>query len=211
MVISQTSVFWKLLIFPCDLLVLFHSSRWYLTGSFLRFSNSNELSCKKRKNMVLREIEKKHVLKLFLLFTEVLSISSYCCCSVAQSCPTLRPLQHVSLSFTISRRLLKLMSIESVIPSSYLILYPPLLLLPSVFPSISEWVKLLSHVWLFATSWTVAYLPGSSLCGILQARVLEWVAICLFKWVSSLHQVAKVLEFQLQCQSFPWIFRTDFL
>ena len=33
----------------------------------------------------------------------------------------------------------------------------------------------------------------------------------LFQWVSSLHQVAKVLEFQLQHQSFPWIFRTDFL
>ena len=41
----------------------------------------------------------------------------------------------------------------------------------------SEWVKLLSHVRLFATPWTVAYLPGSSLHGILQARVLEWVAI----------------------------------
>ena len=33
----------------------------------------------------------------------------------------------------------------------------------------------------------------------------------LFKWVSSLHQMAKVLEFQLQHQSFQWIFRTDFL
>ena len=33
----------------------------------------------------------------------------------------------------------------------------------------------------------------------------------LFKWVSSLHQVAKILEFQLQHQSFQWIFRTDFL
>ena len=33
----------------------------------------------------------------------------------------------------------------------------------------------------------------------------------LFKWVSSLHQVAKGLEFQLQHQSFQWIFRTDFL
>ena len=29
-------------------------------------------------------------------------------------------------------------------------------------------------------------------------------------WVSSLHQVAKVLEFQLQRQSFQWIFRTEF-
>ena len=33
----------------------------------------------------------------------------------------------------------------------------------------------------------------------------------LFQWVSSSHQAAKVLEFQLQNQSFQWIFRTDFL
>jgi len=33
----------------------------------------------------------------------------------------------------------------------------------------------------------------------------------LFQWVGSLHQVAKVLGFQLQHQSFQWIFRTDFL
>ena len=33
----------------------------------------------------------------------------------------------------------------------------------------------------------------------------------LLQWVSSLHQVAKVLEFQLQHQSFQWIFRLDFL
>ena len=33
----------------------------------------------------------------------------------------------------------------------------------------------------------------------------------LFQWVSSSHQVAQVLEFQLQHQSFQWIFRTDFL
>ena len=40
------------------------------------------------------------------------------------------------LSFTISQSLLKLMSIKSVMPSNYLILCHPLLLLPSVFPSI---------------------------------------------------------------------------
>ena len=33
----------------------------------------------------------------------------------------------------------------------------------------------------------------------------------LFQWISSLHQVAKVLEIQLQHQSFQWRFRTDFL
>ena len=40
------------------------------------------------------------------------------------------------LSFTISQSLLKLMCIESVMPSNHLILCCPLLLLPSIFPSI---------------------------------------------------------------------------
>ena len=33
----------------------------------------------------------------------------------------------------------------------------------------------------------------------------------LFKWITSSHQVSKILEFQLHHQSFQWIFRTDFL
>ena len=60
--------------------------------------------------------------------------------SLAQSCPTLcDPMNHsrqASLSITNSWSLLKLMSIESVTPSNHLILCRPLLLLPSVFPSI---------------------------------------------------------------------------
>ena len=68
--------------------------------------------------------------------------SPHCCCSVAKSCPTLRNamdcMQHrqASLSFTISPSLLKLMSVESVMPSNHLILCHPLLLQPSIFPSI---------------------------------------------------------------------------
>ena len=56
--------------------------------------------------------------------------TQFCCCSVAKSCPTL------FLTFTISWSLLKLMFIESVMPSNHLILCHPLLLLPSIFPSI---------------------------------------------------------------------------
>ena len=59
---------------------------------------------------------------------------------VAQSCPTLCDPMDCStqapLSFTISRSLLKLTSIESVMPSNHVILCRPLLLLPPVFPSI---------------------------------------------------------------------------
>ena len=55
-------------------------------------------------------------------------------CSIAQSCPTLRPhgLQ-ASLPFTVSWRLLRLVSVKSVMPSNHLILCHPLLLLPSIF------------------------------------------------------------------------------
>ena len=63
-----------------------------------------------------------------------------CCCSITQSCPTLRdPMDctcQASQSFTISWSLLKLTSIESVMPSNHLILCHPLLL-PSIFPSIN--------------------------------------------------------------------------
>ena len=62
------------------------------------------------------------------------------CCSVTQSCLALSTPRtaacQASLSFTISWSFLKLMSIESVMPSSHLILYDPLLLLLSVFSSI---------------------------------------------------------------------------
>jgi len=44
--------------------------------------------------------------------------------------------RQASLSFTIFRNVLKLTSIESVMPSNHLILRHPLLLLPSIFPSI---------------------------------------------------------------------------
>ena len=43
---------------------------------------------------------------------------------------------HVSLSITNSQSLLKLISIVSVMPSNHFILWHPLLLLPSIFPSI---------------------------------------------------------------------------
>ena len=43
------------------------------------------------------------------------------------------------------------------------------------------------------------------------SRLQSFPALGLFQWVSSSHQGAKVLAFQLQHQSFQWIFRTDFL
>ena len=67
------------------------------------------------------------------------------CCLVAQSCTAVcDPMAaacQAPLSSTISRRLLKLIFIESVILSNHLILCSPLLLLPSVFPRIKVFSK----------------------------------------------------------------------
>ena len=49
--------------------------------------------------------------------------------------------RQASLSFTISQALFKLMSIESIVPSSHLILCRPLLLLPSVFPASDQYLN----------------------------------------------------------------------
>ena len=64
---------------------------------------------------------------LFLLFS--LSV-------VSDSVTPCTPPRQASLSFTVTQSLLKLMSIESVMISNHLILCCPLLLLPSIFPSI---------------------------------------------------------------------------
>ena len=79
-------------------------------------------------------------LVMFLIWKSHLMFSSVQFSSVAQSCPTLcDPMNHstqASLSITNSRSSLRLAFIESVMPSSHLILGRPLLLLPPIPPSI---------------------------------------------------------------------------
>ena len=80
------------------------------------------------------------ILKTLLWFLKNLRTVYHQFSSVAQSCPTLCNPMNLStpglLSITNSQSLHKLMSIESVMPSNHLILCRPLLLLPSIFPSI---------------------------------------------------------------------------
>ena len=67
-------------------------------------------------------------------------LASLMSCSIVKSVPFFATpcsaTHQPSLSFTITQSLLKLMSIELVMPSNHLILCCPLLLLPSIFPSI---------------------------------------------------------------------------
>ena len=96
-----------------------------------------------------------------------------CCCSIAQSCPTLRPMDCSTPGLPILHHLPELAQtqvhwVSDAVQRSHPLLSPS----PPAF-------KLSQH----------------------QA---------LFQWVGSSHQVATVWEFQLQHQSFQWIFRTDF-
>ena len=78
---------------------------------------------------------------LMYLWREIYSMSTYSSAILFSPCPILYdPMHCCTPGFPVhhnSWSLLKLMSIESVIPSNHLILCHPLLLLPSIFPSIS--------------------------------------------------------------------------
>ena len=108
------------------------------------------------------------------------------CCSVTQLCPTLcNPMDCSmpgSLSFTSSWSLLKLMSIESVMPSNHLILCHhhlvlccPLLLLPPIFPSIrvfsSEWA--LRIRWPKYWSFNFSISPSKQYSGLISFREVQ--------------------------------------
>ena len=110
----------------------------------------------------VHQLPKKELKTMFIFSVQLLS-------HVRLSATPWNTARQTSLSITNSWNPPKPMSIESVMPSNQLILCRPLLLLPSIFPSI------------------------------------------IFKWVSCLHQMAKVLKFQIQHQSYQWIPRTDLL
>ena len=81
--------------------------------------------------------------------------------SVAQSCPTLcDPMDCSTPGFPVHHQLpelLKLMSIESVLPSNHLILCHPLLLLPSIFSSIRVFSNELALHIRWAKFWSFSF------------------------------------------------------
>ena len=83
--------------------------------------------------------------------------------------------RQASLSFTVSQNLLKLISIESMMPSNHLILCHPLLLLPSVFPSISVFSNELALRvrWLKYWSFSFSISPSSENSGLISFRI-DW-------------------------------------
>ena len=81
-----------------------------------------------------------------------------------------------SLSYTIPQSLLKLMSIESVMPSNHLLLCHPLLLLPSIFPSIrvfsSESAPRIRWPKYWSFSFSIS--PSSEYSGLISFR-MDWM------------------------------------
>ena len=80
--------------------------------------------------------------------------------------------RQASLSITNSQSLLKLMSIESAMPSNHLILCHPLLLLPSIFPSITVFSKesVLRIRWPKYWSFSFSISPSTEYSGLISFR-----------------------------------------
>ena len=85
-------------------------------------------------------------------------------------------IRQVSLSITNSRSSLKLMSIESAMPSNHLILCHPLLLLPSIFPSIRLFSNELAlHIrWPKYWSFSFNISPSNEYSGLISFR-MDWL------------------------------------
>ena len=79
-----------------------------------------------------------------------------------------------SLSFTTSRSLFKLMSIESVMPSSHLILGCPLLLLPSIFPPIRVFSNESALLNKWPKYWSFSNSPSKEYSGSISFRI-DWL------------------------------------
>ena len=83
-----------------------------------------------------------------------------------------------SLSITNSQSLLKLRSIESAMPSNHLILYRPLLLLPSMFPSIRVFSsESVLHIrWPKYWSFSFSISPSNEYSGLIPFR-MDWLVL----------------------------------
>ena len=107
--------------------------------------------------------------------------------------------RQASLSITNSHSLLKLMSIESVMPSSHLILCHPLLLLPSIFPSI----RVFSKESVLCTRWPKYWSFSLSIKSLLQhhsskASILQGSALFIVQLSHPYMTTGKIIVLTIQ-------------
>ena len=109
-----------------------------------------------------------------------------------------------SLSFTISGSLLKFMSTESVIPSNHLILCCPLLLLPSIFPSIRVFSNesVLCIRWPKYGSFSFSINHSNEYSGLISFRIDWFDLLSVQGTLKSILQPHSLKASILQCSSF---------
>ena len=153
---------------------------------------------------------RRNIFKYFtfiILFNLQDSNVSYCCCSVAQSCPSLwlHGLLQASLPCPSPSPgvLLKLMSIESVMPSYHLILCRPLLL-PSIFPRIRVFSNesALCIRWPKYWSFSFSISPSSEYSGLIFFRIDWFDLLAIQGTLKSLLQHHSSKASILQCSAF---------
>ena len=85
----------------------------------------------------------------------------------------------ITIFFTISQSLLKCMSIESVIPSNHLVLCDPLLLLPSIFPSIRVFSSELALDIRWPKYWSFSFSisPSNEYWGLISFRIDLFISL----------------------------------
>ena len=128
-------------------------------------------------------------------------------CSLSWSCLTL-PIPwtaacEASLSFTISRSLLKLMSLKWVMPSNHLVLHHPLLFLPSVFSSTRIFSNKLAlcNRWLKYWSFSLSISPSNEYSGLISFRTDYFDLLAVQGTLKSLlHHISKASI--IQCPAF---------
>ena len=132
--------------------------------------------------------------------------------SVTQSCPTLcDPMNcstQASLSITISQNSLRLMAIESVMPSSHLILCRPLLLLPPILPSIRVFSNELTLLIRWPKYWSFSFsiIPSKEHPGLISFR-MDWLDLLAVQGtLKSLLQHHSSKASILQCSAFFFLF-----
>ena len=121
----------------------------------------------------------------------------FSCLGVSDSVMQWTAACHISLLFTISHILLKLMSIELVMPSNHLILCRPLLLLVSIFPSIRvfSYVSVLHIRWPKYQSFSFNISPSNEYSGLISFR-MDWFDILLSKGLSRVFSNTTVQKHQ---------------
>ena len=107
-----------------------------------------------------------------------------------------------SLSITRSRSSLKFMSIELVMPSNHLIIYHPVLLLPTIFPSIRVFSNKLVLCVRWLKYWSFSISPCNEYSGVISLRIDWFDFLAVQGTLKSLLQQHSSKASILQCSVF---------